>query len=63
MTEHYFGALTEQQYQSFGNIWAHLEEAGKEFTPAQIEQLCAEGDHVEDMVAALALVLEQSRGT
>ena len=48
MVEHYFGEVGEVQKLRFSSIFIE-----GVFTPAQVEQLCAEHDTIDDFLAAL----------
>ena len=48
MVEHYFGALTDDQIERFGRSFSN-----NVFTPAQVEQLCAEYDSFDEFILGL----------
>ena len=48
MVEHYFGALTDEQLERFGKSFTN-----NVFTPAQVEQLCAEYDSFDEFILGL----------
>ena len=52
MVEHYFGPTTVAQRQSF-----HAAFTPNVFTPAQVEQLCAEFDTVDQLLDGLATLV------
>lgn len=48
MMHHYFGTVTEAQERSFRKLFIP-----NVFTPAQVEQLCAEHDSVDEFLHGL----------
>jgi len=53
MLAHYFGELTPAQHSSAKAAFLEATTHGVQFTPAQLEQLCAEADQVEDFVSSV----------
>merc|ERR1719201_490574 len=53
MVAHYFGELTTTQKRSAKEAFTEATSQGVQFTPAQLEQLCAEADQVEDFVESV----------
>ena len=54
MVEHYFGPTTPEQQAKFYDMFK-----ADGFTPAQVEQLCAEYDTVDEFLAAGLPTLEE----
>jgi len=53
MVRHYFlganGALSEKQEQRLKEAWREMSHCGKKMTPAQMEQMCAEAETLEEL--------------
>jgi len=59
MLAHYFGEVNSVQERSANAAFKQATSHGIEFTPAQLEQLCAEADQVEDFVQSLQCSYEE----
>ena len=53
MVAHYFGKLDPSVTKMAEEAFTQATNHGKQFTPAQLEQLCAEADQVEEFVESL----------
>jgi hypothetical protein len=54
MAQHYFkSSLAPRESASFDAAWVALEGAGVHLTPAQLEQICSDGDTLAELVEAL----------
>jgi len=59
MLAHYFGEVEDVQARRANAAFKQATSHGVQFTPAQLEQLCAEADQVEDFVQSLECSYEE----